>query len=171
MSSSGFASSTMKSALFPAAIVPRSVSRRTSRGIPRRGDDHLRRRHPCRHHVRHLDMVAPGNAAVGAEGDPHAGLIQARQIPRLNAEGLLRFRAVRRRAVLQLLQFFGGDGVAQPAEIGGHSAIGKVRHENAFGRCFIIATNSSSMSLSRTPCANPSRPARSSPFASSSVKM
>ena len=60
MSSSGFASSTMKSALLPASIVPRSVSFSNSRRVAGRRDDHLRRRHACRHHVGHLEWWAQG---------------------------------------------------------------------------------------------------------------
>ena len=84
MSSSGFASSTMKSralARRDGACVgePHELRRRS-----RRRHDDLRRRHAGRDHVGHLEMRPPRDVAVGAERDLDAFAAQALEVARLD---------------------------------------------------------------------------------------
>ena len=101
----------------------------------------------------------------------HARGVDLRQVARLDAERLLRLRPV------------GGappaaSSARRPGAVASASSCRSRRRDRAgWARergsacCLTSARNSSSMSRSRTPCANASSPARSSPFASSRVKM
>ena len=101
MSSSGFASSTRKSADFPTASVPSSSSRRISAEFAGRRDDRLRGRQPGVHHQLQLDqrreteVLTAGHAAgVGAESQHHARGIQRRDVSQ-QPPGALALRPVR----------------------------------------------------------------------------
>ena len=125
MSSSGLASSTSRSAFFPAAMRA-GVGHAQERGAVARGrDDHLRRRHAGGHHVVHLDVRRPGGVAVGADGDGHAGIRQLLQVARLDAPGGVHLRPIGGRR-LQLGHLAVGQAALQPAVVGRDAAIGHV---------------------------------------------
>ena len=81
MSSSGLASSTTKSALLPAATVPRSSSRSNCAALCVASHDDLCRRHPGRYHVGHLEMMRPRHSPIGAHRDEDPFLVDPRKIP------------------------------------------------------------------------------------------
>src|SRR5262245_43692484 len=136
MSSSGLASSTMKSALLPASSVPASARRRNSAelrggatitcagGIPAttmasirsRGPDPWRRRHSGHHPVLHLLVRPPRPVAVGAERDAHAGGIEPGQVAGLDAVKMLRGGLVGI-GRFELREFGGRQARPQPAQV------------------------------------------------------
>ena len=129
MSSSGLASSTMKSALLPACQRagvgdPQELGR-----VARRRHDDLHRRHSGGHHVRHLLVRAPRPVAVGAERDAHARGIELRQVARLNAEEVLRRRPVGV-GRFELVDLGGRQARPQPAQVRLHAAVRQVGRED-----------------------------------------
>ena len=174
MSSSGFASRTMKVArscrLRPCRA---SVSLEIRPNCVVAATNDLRRRHPDAHHVGHLDVRGPGRVAVRAEArcarPPHSASTRLRAwIPNV-ACALGRFVAA---ACVPAAPPPGMLSLSQ-LEVCRHAAIPEGSARPRCLRCCLISPmNSSSTSLSRArTCANASRLARSAPVASSSAKM
>ena len=170
MSSSGLASSTMKSALLPASMRARVGQPQKLRGRLRGGDDDLRRRHAGGHHVGHLRVRCPRRVAVGAERDLHAGRVQLREVARLNVESRLDGRAVGCRRLKASAVHSSGTLPRSQLRSLATPRSGRFGTTTTFGFDVNSAMTSSSTSWSRMPCAKASMPARSRPFASSSVE-
>ena len=87
------------------------------------------RRHSRGDHVSHLRVWAPSGATIRSEGNPDALGVESHQVAGLNPERLLSLRPVSR-AGLELFQFLGWDGPAQPAQIRFDPSVGQVWNED-----------------------------------------
>src|SRR5438309_3120177 len=141
MSSNGFASSTMKSALLFGSIVPVLLILVAARSVARGRDDHLRRSHPGSHHVRHFEVRRIRRVPIGAYDDAHAGGIHLCQVARLDFPECLLVGSIRV-ALLKRLEIRGAEGPPQPFDIRRHPAIGHVRPEDQvwmlFDECHVL---------------------------------
>ena len=129
MSSSGLASSTMKSALLPACSVPASAIRRNSAELRVAATMTCIGVIPASTMSNISSCGTPRPVAVGAERDAHARRIQLRQVARLNPVQGLRLRPVGV-GRFELLELGGRQARPQPAQIHLHAAIRQVRRED-----------------------------------------